>query len=98
HHPPHSFPTRRSSDLFARSWQLNGGQDADQAALTDEHLAWLRGLPVLARIDDYLLMHSDTVEYFGWGDSLDEINDAVHDVLAGRSEEHRLNSSHLVIS
>jgi hypothetical protein len=76
---PSEFGTRS----FARSWQLNGGQDADQAALTDEHLAWLTGLPVLARVDDHLLMHSDTVEYFGWGDSLDEINDAVHEVLAG---------------
>jgi len=76
---PSDFGTRS----FARSWELNGGQDADQAALTDKHLAWLRGLPVLARIDDHLLMHSDTVEYFGWGDSIDEINDAVRDVLAG---------------
>jgi hypothetical protein len=68
---------------FERSWQLNGGQDADQAALTDEHLAWLTGLPVLAQVDDYLLMHSDTIEYFGWGDTVEEINDSVRRVLAG---------------
>jgi hypothetical protein len=76
---PSEFGTRS----FERSWQLNGGQDADQAALTDAHLTWLTGLPVLARADDHLLMHSDTVEYFGWGDTIDDINDAVRTVLAG---------------
>jgi hypothetical protein len=68
---------------FARSWRLNGGQESDQAGLTDEHIAWLSGLPVLARVDDHLLMHSDTVEYLGWGDSVDAINEAVGALLAG---------------
>ncbi|HEY1572176.1 MAG TPA: metallophosphoesterase [Pseudonocardiaceae bacterium] len=67
---------------FARSWRLNGGQETDQAGLTDEHITWLAGLPVMARVDDYLLMHSDTVEYLGWGDTVDEINQAVGTVLA----------------
>lgn len=76
---PSEFGTRS----FARSWHLNGGHEADQAALTDDHITWLSGLPVLDRVDDYLLMHSDTVEYFGWGETIDEINDAVRAVLAG---------------
>ncbi|HEX4722917.1 MAG TPA: metallophosphoesterase [Pseudonocardiaceae bacterium] len=76
-------PADFGSRSFARSWQLNGGQDADQAALTETHLTWLKSLPVMARVGDYLLMHSDTVEYFNWGDTLDEINDAVRAVLAG---------------
>jgi hypothetical protein len=71
------------SRSFARSWQLNGGQAADQAALTDRHLAWLTGLPVMASVEDHLLMHSDTTEYVGWGDSIDEINAAVNAILAG---------------
>jgi hypothetical protein len=76
-------PAEFGQRSFARSWSLNGGQKADQAALTDRHVTWLRELPVLARVDDYLLMHSDTVEYFAWGDTIDEINDAVREVLAG---------------
>lgn len=68
---------------FERSWRLNGGQQQDQDALTEEHVAWLAGLPVLARVDDYLLMHSDTTEYLGWGDTLADINAAVGAVLAG---------------
>lgn len=68
---------------FGRSWRLNGGQDTDQESLTEAHVAWLRGLPVLAELDDHLLMHSDTIEYFGWGDSIAEINANVGAVLAG---------------
>jgi hypothetical protein len=76
---PSDFGTR----TFERSWRLNGGQPGDQEALREHHLAWLTGLPVLARVDDHLLMHSDTLEYFGWGDTIDEINANVGAVLAG---------------
>lgn len=76
---PSDFGTRS----FERSWRLNGGQAADQEALEERHLTWLTGLPVLARVDDYLLMHSDTMEYFGWGDTIDEINAAVTAMLTG---------------
>jgi hypothetical protein len=71
-------PAEFGARSFERSWRLNGGQAADQEALTGRHLDWLSNLPVLARVDDYLLMHSDTVEYFGWGDTVDEINENVH--------------------
>jgi hypothetical protein len=76
---PSDFGTRS----FERSWRLNGGQAADQEALTDTHLDWLSHLPVMARVDDHLLMHSDTMEYFGWGDTIDEINANVTEVLTG---------------
>jgi hypothetical protein len=76
-------PSDFGSRSFERSWRLNGGQEADQEALREHHLQFLRGLPVLARVDDHLLMHSDTTEYFGWGDTVDEINASVRDVLAG---------------
>jgi hypothetical protein len=66
---------------FARSWELNGGQASDQEALTDEHVEWLTGRPLLALLDDHLLMHSDTVEYLGWGTDIDEINSVVHELL-----------------
>lgn len=74
---PSSFGPRS----FARSWELNGGQRSDQDGLTDEHVAWLTGRPVLALVEDHLLMHSDTVEYLGWGDDLATINAAVRAVL-----------------
>ncbi|MEP6799309.1 MAG: methyltransferase domain-containing protein [Lapillicoccus sp.] len=68
---------------FARSWVLNGGEAADQRRLTDNHLRWLRALPALALVDGWLLLHSDTDEYLGWGDSLDTVNAAVRSALDG---------------
>jgi len=75
---PSSFGARS----FARSWELNGGQRSDQDGLTDEHVEWLTGRPVLALVENHLLMHSDTLEYLSWGDDLAAINAAVHAVLA----------------
>jgi hypothetical protein len=72
---------------FGRSWRLNGGQDADQEGLTGEQVTWLRGLPVIALVDEHLLMHSDTIEYFGWGESIEEINTNLGGVLAGEDIE-----------
>jgi hypothetical protein len=67
---------------FGQLWQPNGGQLSDQERLTDEHLAWLRGLPVIARAGDYLLMHSDATDYLEWGGSVTEINEMVGGLLA----------------
>ena len=64
------FPDTR----FGEVWAINGGHESDQDRLTDEHVEWLRGLPVVARHGDYLLMHSDTTDYLEWGDSVDDIN------------------------
>ncbi len=72
------FPDSR----FGEVWQVNGGRTSDQERLTDEHVAWLRSLPVVARHSGYLLVHSDTTEYLEWGESVEEINDTVTTLLA----------------
>ncbi|EID54914.1 metallophosphoesterase [Saccharomonospora xinjiangensis] len=68
---------------FARSWAVNGGQLADQDALTGEHIEWLCSRPVVAVAAEHLLVHSDTLDYLDWGDTVEEINTAVGEVLAG---------------
>jgi hypothetical protein len=73
-------PGRGSS--FANSWAINGGRVRDQQRLTDEHIAWLSGLDAITLAGPDLLMHSDTTEYLRWGDTLEQINDAVREVLA----------------
>jgi hypothetical protein len=75
-------PSEFGPRSFARSWQLNGGVGADQEQLTDKRVDWLLKLPVLAVVDDHLLMHSDTVEYLNWGSSVDEINETFAAILA----------------
>ncbi len=67
---------------FAINWMRNGGRGSDQDALTDKHVGWLRRLPALALVGPHLLMHSDTLEYVEWGDSVDEINETVRAALA----------------
>ena len=62
---------------FAVSWMRNGGVGSDQDRLTPQHVTWLRSLPAMALVGDYLLMHSDTLEYVEWGESVDEINAGV---------------------
>ena len=67
---------------FADSWAINGGKRRDQRGFTDEHAEWLASLPLLGRLGDFLLMHSDTTEYLGWGSSIAEVNATVRDALA----------------
>jgi len=71
------FPENR----FAESWMINGGLSSDQEALTPAHLEWLGSLPVLAKVGGYLFMHSDTTGYLGWGDSVEEVNTTVREVI-----------------
>jgi hypothetical protein len=77
---PSTFGGRRS---FARSWALNGGRAGDQERLTDHHIAWLSELDAMILTGPDLLLHSDTTDYLQWGDSVEQINDAIRDVLAG---------------
>ncbi len=79
------FPESR----FAEAWVINGGHESDQEQLTDEHVAWLRSLPVMGRHGDHVLMHSDTTDYLEWGESVDDINATVTELLAGDdADEH----------
>lgn len=67
---------------FARSWERNGGLASDQARLTDEHVEWLRALPMAARDAGALLVHSDTLAYLEWGRTLEDLVAAGRDRLA----------------
>lgn len=77
------FPQTRFGDI----WGINGGRASDQKRLTDDHVAWMRSLPVLGRAGDYLLMHSDATEYLEWGSSVDEINESVRSVLTAEDTD-----------
>ncbi|WP_370108923.1 metallophosphoesterase [Streptacidiphilus sp. MAP12-33] len=66
---------------FLAAWRLNGGQPHDMERLEDHHVAWLSRLPAMAVEDDHLLVHSDTTAYLEYGNSVDEVNDAIREVL-----------------
>jgi hypothetical protein len=77
------FPSTRFTEL----WLYNGGRAADQDALTDEEVVWLQHLPLVARVADWLLMHSDIVGYLQWGSSVEEVNTTVGALLVDGSEQ-----------
>jgi hypothetical protein len=68
-------------DDFAMAWRRNGGVAADQSGLTADDIAWMRSLPAMTRVDDDLLVHSDSTAYADWGRSVDEVNQTVHRLL-----------------
>ncbi|MFJ8626397.1 metallophosphoesterase [Kitasatospora sp. NPDC093550] len=70
---------------FLAAWRLNGGQQNDLDRLEAHHISWLSRLPAIALEDDHLLLHSDTTAYLEYGESIPDVNDAVHALLADGS-------------
>jgi hypothetical protein len=68
------------------TWLRNGGVVDDQLRLGDQHLEWLSTLPSVALQGDQLLLHSDSLRYLTYGDSIEEINASVTSALAGGLE------------
>ncbi|MFJ2190662.1 metallophosphoesterase [Kitasatospora sp. NPDC087861] len=67
---------------FLAAWRLNGGQQHDLDRLEAHHISWLSRLPAIALEDGHLLLHSDTTAYLEYGESIPDVNDAVHGLLA----------------
>jgi hypothetical protein len=68
--------------LFRERWFGNGGQDTDSNRLTDAHLEWISRLPVMALVNEHLLVHADTVGYLEFGESVTAVNEGVAALLS----------------
>ena len=68
-----SLATNRT---FEELWQICEGRASDQARLTDDHVEWMRGLPMLALDSGHLLAHADSLGYLEWGDTVEAVNEA----------------------
>ncbi|WP_436840367.1 metallophosphoesterase [Streptomyces flavofungini] len=66
---------------FQAAWLLNGGQKTDMERLEDHHLQWMARLDAIEEEDGHLLVHSDTTAYLDYGDSIEEVNDTIHEAL-----------------
>lgn len=66
---------------FLAAWRLNGGQPSDMERLEDHHTAWMTRLDAAHLEDGHLLLHSDTTAYLDYGQSIEAVNDTVHEVL-----------------
>lgn len=75
---------RRSTGLssnFITKWRRNGGNKDDLKKLTKQHIEWLTGLPAMAQIGDTLLQHADATFYNHYGNSVDEVNANLRQLL-----------------
>ncbi len=66
---------------FRGGWARFGGREEDLRRLTPQHVAWITGLPAVAVVDGYLLVHSDTARYLEFGSSIAAVNAAVAEAL-----------------
>ncbi|MEU5399696.1 metallophosphoesterase [Streptomyces sp. NPDC005963] len=66
---------------FQAAWLLNGGQKADMDRLQDVHVQWMARLDAVVEEDRHLLMHSDTTAYLDYGSTIEDVNEAVHEIL-----------------
>lgn len=66
---------------FQAAWLLNGGQRSDMERLQDVHLQWMSRLDAAVLEEDHLLLHSDTTAYLDYGDSVEDVNDTIHELL-----------------
>ena len=73
--------TSFAGQSFRDIWTLNGGVEADLAALTPEHVSWLTALPPIAREGEWLVVHADTTAYLELGSSIDAVARATATVL-----------------
>nr|WP_030713842.1 metallophosphoesterase [Streptomyces sp. NRRL S-237] len=66
---------------FQAAWLLNGGQRTDMERLQDVHLQWMSRLDAAVLEEGHLLLHSDTTAYLDYGDSIEDVNDTIHELL-----------------
>jgi hypothetical protein len=67
---------------FKEMWLQNaGGRATDLARIEEHHLAWLKNRPVMHKIKDTLLIHADSEFYLEYGDSIEQINFAIQEIL-----------------
>jgi hypothetical protein len=83
----HRFGDRAESAVtglsFLGEWLAGGGQRADLAGMSAERADWLARRPAMALVDDQLLVHSDSLWYLEYGQTIAQVNAAVRAVLAG---------------
>lgn len=66
---------------FREEWLRNGGQVSDLSRLEARHIAWLKQLAVMAKVEDWLLLHADSLLYLRHGEPVDAINHSFKTIL-----------------
>lgn len=59
---------------FYEYWAGNGGQAYDLQRLEGKDITWLSNRPALALVDDWLLVHADSLFYLYMGQNIEAVN------------------------
>ncbi|MBE2182364.1 MAG: metallophosphoesterase, partial [Anaerolineae bacterium] len=62
------------NDKLVQAWGRNGGMPDEREKLTPDMMDWLLYLPLIARVEDYLLIHADAGFYPLFGSTRDAVN------------------------
>lgn len=76
-----SRPIPGSDETFLAHWEESGGEAGDLERITGEHARWVNGLPAMAREGDHLLVHADALLYARFGQSIEQVNQAIGELL-----------------
>jgi hypothetical protein len=79
-------PSGGPGGTFLSSWRANGGEEADLARMTDDHVAWLASLPAMALAGGYLLAHADATFYQVYGRTVAEVNRRFQAILCSADD------------
>lgn len=77
----------RPVGVYVDDWSAVGGVRSDLERLTYEHVEWLVMLPAMARLDDLLLIHADSLVYPFYGGVVQAVNDNITAVLLNTRED-----------
>jgi len=77
--PGEGYRSERVSD-----WLAVGGVEGDLNGLTWAHVKWLSNLPAMAKINNRLCIHADSLFYLSYGRSVEQVNQTIREVLQSR--------------
>jgi len=74
-------PVTEYGRSFTQIWLRNGGRQEDLDRLNQTHIEWLIGLPAMVKFGNTLLTHPDSTVYQNYGQSLEEVNRKIGNVM-----------------
>lgn len=77
-------PASEGGPTWREGWLRYGGIEEELEVVDDATVEWMTRLPLVGLDGDDLLLHSDTDAYLQLGGTVEEINAAGREILAGR--------------
>lgn len=71
----------KAGDSVYDQWLRWGGIESDFEGFTEEHAAWIRQLPAMAKVEHALLMHADGMLYVNHGLTIDQVNHSFRELM-----------------